>query len=275
MKCLICEKLCVDLEFLRRHVAKSHRVTTKEYVLRFELKGISPVCNCGCGKIVTWHQSTKRFNEYVHGHHAQFRRKTDSEKAKIGQANSVNMKRYMKEHPDVVKQKISQLMSGRTNETYEKVSRSVRAFWSSDSPLTHQRRREASDRAIVLLEQNKIGPRAPFKCCWHDNPFTGKEEYMHSSWETSFLMRCINDGYPVTKQHGIVIDYQQSDGTWHRYLPDFKAIEENVLFEVKGVMTENDELKLRAAEALGYEVVIVRDSYDDEDKHSSTQTYDS
>jgi len=143
-----------------------------------------------------------------------------------------------------------------------KTAFSVRRFWSSDSELTKHRRREASDRAIALLEENKIGPRAPFKQMWVDNPFTGKEEFMHSSWETGFLMRCIHEGYPVTKAHGIVIDYQQADGSWHRYLPDFKSIEENVLFEVKGNLTENDELKLRAAEALGYEVVLVRDTYE-------------
>lgn len=136
----------------------------------------------------------------------------------------------------------------------------MKRFWSSDSDLTHQRRDEASLRAIALLELNKIGPRAPFKQMWVDNPFTGQAEYMHSSWETAFLMQCIQEGYPVTKQHGIVIDYQQADGSWHRYLPDFKALEENVLFEIKGNMTENDELKLRAAETLGYEVVLVSDS---------------
>ena len=92
---------------------------------------------------------------------------------------------------------------------------------------------------------------------WVDNPFTGKAEYVHSSWETNFLMKCVAERYPVTKEHNIVIDYQQADGSWHRYVPDFKSIEENVLFEVKGVMTENDELKLSAAEALGYEVVLV------------------
>jgi len=133
-------------------------------------------------------------------------------------------------------------------------------FWSSDSPLTHQRRREASDRAIVLLEQNKIGPQAPFKQMWVDNPFTGKPEYMHSSWETAFLMTCVRNGYPVTKDHGIVVDYRQADGSRHRYVPDFKSLEENVLFEVKGNMTPNDELKIRAAELAGYEVVLVGDS---------------
>lgn len=81
---------------------------------------------------------------------------------------------------------------------------------------------------------------------------------MHSSWETSFLMRCIEENYPVTKEHNIVIDYIQEDGTQHRYIPDFKSLEENILFEVKGHMTLNDEIKLLVAEAMGYEVVLIQ-----------------
>lgn len=83
MYCLICEKHCVDLEFLRRHVAKSHKISTKDYVLMFELNGVIPRCLCGCSNVVTWHQPSKRFNTYVHGHHAQFRRKSEEEKQKL------------------------------------------------------------------------------------------------------------------------------------------------------------------------------------------------
>lgn len=136
-----------------------------------------------------------------------------------------------------------------------------RMFWSSGSDLAKQRRKEASDRAIMLLEQGKIGPHAPFKACWFENPFTGKEERMHSSWETAFLSKCITEGYPVTKQHDLRIPYVANDGTDHVYVPDFIALEEKVVFEIKGLMRENDDLKLRAlnawAERNGYEVVLV------------------
>jgi len=235
-------------------------MTFQQYSLKWTYEGVEPLCKCGCGKKTTWNVALKAYAEFVLGHHAWGRKKSDDEKRRIGEKNRINMTRYMKEHPDVVRQKKDQLWSGVTLESRKLAIENMKRFWSSDSDLTHQRRDEASLRAIALLELNKIGPRAPFKQMWVDNPFTGQAEYMHSSWETAFLMQCIQEGYPVTKQHGIVIDYQQADGSWHRYLPDFKALEENVLFEIKGNMTENDELKLRAAETLGYEVVLVSDS---------------
>ncbi len=254
--CKECSEVFSDPEQIRRHLRK-HGMTFQQYSLRHNYGGIEPTCKCGCGQKTSWNVASKAYAEHVLGHHAWGRKKSDDEKRRIGDKNRANMKRYMEENPDVARQKGTELWGGMTPEARRRGIEGMKRFWSSDSPLTHQRRKEASDRAIILLEQQKIGPKAPYKCCWHDNPFTGKAEYMHSSWETAFLMRCVSEGYPVTKQHGIVIDYQQADGSWHRYLPDFKAIEENVLFEVKGNLTENDELKLRAAETLGYDVVLV------------------
>ncbi len=236
-------------------------MTFQEYSLKHHYDNVEPICKCGCGQKTAWNVASKGYAEFVLGHHAWGRKKSDDEKRRIGEKNSENMKRYMESHPDVAKQRGLDLNSGMTPEARERGIAGMKRFWSSNSPLTHQRRREASDRAVILLGENKIGPRAPYKQMWVDNPFTGKAEFMHSSWETNFLMRCIGEGYPVTKEHSIVIDYQQADGSWHRYLPDFKSIEENVLFEVKGNMTENDKLKLDAARSAGYEVVLVRDSY--------------
>ena len=260
MECLMCGKECVDVEYLRRHVAKSHRSSTEEYVLRFELNGVLPICKCGCEQTVTWHQPSKRFNEYVHGHHAQFRRKSDEEKAKIGKANSINMIRYMS-NPEHAKLKSEQLRRGWTPETRGKIAASVHRFWSSDSPETKSARHAASLRAIDLLSQGKIGPQAPFKRVWMTNPFTGEEEYMHSSWETAFLEKCYKEQYPVTKVHDLKIPYVAHDGTDHFYVPDFIGLEENVVFEIKGMLRENDDRKLAAlqqwADTNAYEVVFI------------------
>lgn len=271
--CQECSEIFNEPEQVRRHLRK-HGMTFQEYSLRWRYNNIEPTCKCGCGEKTAWNIASKGYAEFILGHHAWGRKKSDDEKRRIGEKNSENMKRYMQNHPDVAKQRGLILSLGLTLEARERGIAGMKRFWSSDSPLTHQRRREASDRAIALLEENKIGPRAPYRQMWIDNPFTGKAEYMHSSWETTFLMRCVRENYPVTKQHGIVIDYQQVDGTWHRYLPDFKALEEAVLFEIKGNLTENDELKLRAAEAMGYEVVLVRNSYEDEDNNRATQATD-
>lgn len=254
--CKECGDVFNDPEQVRRHLRK-HGMTFQQYALRWVYNNVVPDCKCGCGQKIAWNVAIKGYAMFVLGHHAWGRRKSDDEKRRIGEKNATNMKRYMRDHPDVVQSKIEQMRSGRTPEVYARISQSIHRFWSSGSELSKQRRKETSDRAIVLLEQNKIGPQAPYKAQWHDNPFTGKAEYMHSSWETAFLQRCIDEGYPVTKDHGIRIAYVQADDTENQYVPDFKALEENVLFEIKGLMTENDERKLHAAQVRGYEVVMI------------------
>jgi hypothetical protein len=259
--CLICGKECVTS--LRRHVAKSHDVVARDYVLRFELNGVVPLCLCGCGREVTWHQPSKRFNTYVHGHHAQFRKKSDEEKAKIGSANSVNQKRHFANNPEAVRQKVIDLRSGRTDETYLKVSASVRRFWASDSEETRLARKKASEHACNLIEQGLIGLQAPYKQEWKWNPFTEREEFMGSSWETAFLDECIANRLSVTKSHGLRIPYVQADGSEHNYLPDFVSIEHRTVFEIKGYDDRDVEVhKLAAlrvwAEENGYQVVKLR-----------------
>lgn len=127
----------------------------------------------------------------------------------------------------------------------------MRRFWSSGSPLSRQRRKEASDRAVVLLEQGIIGPQAPFKAEWVENPFTGRKEYMHSSWETSFLSACVAAGLPVTKSHSVRVPYVGLDGTDHVYVPDFVTLDrwaDRTLYEVKGQRTPTDDLKEAACQ---------------------------
>lgn len=188
---------------------------------------------------------------------------TEEGKRKIGEKNSLHMKQYMANNPDVARDRARRMSLAGTNEaTNLKRSLSVNRFWSSDSDATKQRRKEASDRAIRLLSENKIGPQAPFKTCYVQNTFTGKDEYMHSSWETAFLSACIKADYPVTKDHSIRIPYVAHDGTDHVYVPDFVSLGgDNQLFEIKGLVRENDDLKLKACEAWcaanGYELVVI------------------
>lgn len=103
-----------------------------------------------------------------------------------------------------------------------------------------------SVRACDLLEQGKIGPQAPYKTEWKMNPFTGKEEYMHSSWETRFLDQCIERGVPITKQHNVRIPYVDPNGQERIYIPDFLTLDGKMLYEVKGYTTDVDYEKWNA-----------------------------
>ena len=244
--CKECDGEFNSREFVFRHL-RSHKITAQEYVLKWKYGGQEPSCACGCGGKNNWNVSLKDFTQFIHGHHAYGRIKSDEEKAKIGKKNSENMKRWMSKHPDVAKSRTMKMtLAGMNEESNRKRSEGVHRFWS-ESPLAPILRAEASDRAVKLLAENKIGPQAPFKTEHKFNPFTGAEEYMHSSWETAFLDTCISRGYPVTKNHGITIPYTHPDGSVHTYVPDFYAFEDRTLYEVKGRHDEVDVVKWEAA----------------------------
>lgn len=104
----------------------------------------------------------------------------------------------------------------------------------------------ASQHAIRLQQEGTISPNNS-KCEFKHNPFSGVEEYMHSSWESVFLDANIKRNNPVTKNHGIVIRYTAEDGTKRSYIPDFLGINDKLLYEIKGRETTNDLLKYEAA----------------------------
>jgi hypothetical protein len=126
-----------------------------------------------------------------------------------------------------------------------------------------ERKERQRAHALRLLDAGLIGPQAPFKAEWVDNPFTGQKEYMHSSWETAFLQRCIQDDFPVTKRHDIRISYIDPNGIDREYIPDFVGLESPVLFEVKGRRDEVVDIKEKAClewcEKNGYELVMIEE----------------
>ena len=154
------------------------------------------------------------------------------------------MKRYLRQSPDVAMKQIKRMYAAISPEVRKRQGKTNAENWKK--PHMAKQRKRASDRAITLLEQNKIGPQAPFKAEYKFNPFSDKEEWMHSSWESAFLDACIEENIPVTKAHSIRIDYTDTHGIDRQYVPDFKG--EGVLFEVKGREKQDDLLKYRAAE---------------------------
>lgn len=240
--CKECQNEYPSDEFLRRHV-KKHKMTFQEYALKWIYEGKIPNCKCGCGKETSWNVALKAYAEFVLGHHAYGRKKSDEEREAIGKANSINMTRYMAENPEIAKEKGKQL---RSTWTPEVEARRIEATREAYRNLTDEQRKKFSDHAIRLLELGKIGPQAPYRAEWVLNPFTNKQEYMHSSWETLFLERCVSVGVPVTKSHSIRISYTGPDSKTHDYVPDFITTDDwpdRILFEVKGQEDEWDVLK--------------------------------
>ncbi|MBS1737095.1 MAG: hypothetical protein JSS98_10910, partial [Bacteroidetes bacterium] len=70
IKCKICNEKMMHRRQLMHHLTKKHpNVSKREYVLEHELKGVVPLCKCGCGKETNFNiNKDNYFNEYIKGH---------------------------------------------------------------------------------------------------------------------------------------------------------------------------------------------------------------
>ena len=213
---------------LGRHLRKVHKLEFPEYLVKHEHDSQWPKCSCGCGEKLQWKKGG--FSKFIKEHSTR------------GELNPMYGKRG-KDSPNYGKV--------RNAEHRANYSRAAQKRWKDKQDkfhtmFTREYRRKLSEHAIKMLEAGKIGPQAPFKAEYKFNPFSDKEEWMHSSWESAFLDACIEENIPVTKAHSIRIDYTDTHGIDRQYVPDFKG--EGVLFEVKGHEKQDDLLKYRAAE---------------------------
>ena len=267
IKCEICGKYVANSRnVLGRHVRREHDLDFPAYVVKYELGGEWPRCACGCGFKLTYRKGG--FGKFLKGHNV--RGKNNPMYGKRGEDSPIYgikrtaeqienyrrgaHKRWEKhgdqlremmqtdEYRETMRQSI--LRSNIDGEHSKRVSTGMKRWWA-ENPEMRERFR---DRALQLLEEGKIGPQAPYKAEWITNPFNGEDEYMHSGWETRFLIENVEKENPVIKNHGIRIAYTAEDGNIHVYVPDFLGCEDETLYEIKGQTDGNDELKWIAAQ---------------------------
>jgi hypothetical protein len=265
--CKECGHECSALNALGYHL-RSHGLTYPDYVVKHEYNGVWPHCPCGtrlphkkggfsrfCSRSCATSGTNNPMSGKIGDKSPNYGLKRTPEQLKnYSEGSKKRWKRHGDKLRDMMKTEEYRLANSRgQKESYErdpslrkKRSESVHRFWS-ESPLAPVLREEASQRAIKLLAENKIGPQAPFKRETLVNPWTGEDEVMHSSWESIFFQSCISRQYEVTKNHGIVIPYRHPDGTFRNYIPDFYGKEDRMLYEMKGRHDEVDEAKWIAA----------------------------
>jgi len=265
MKCLECGEMVANSNnVLARHVRKVHGIDWPLYEVKHVHDGVWPKCACGCDNELTWKKGG--FAIFVDGHASRgennpmFGKKGENSPNKGKKRTNEMKERYSKasksrwsdpndpRHEIMASDEYRTNMSNSIKETFknpevrQRHADGMLNWWKDNTEL----RAIYSKRACNLLEQGKIGPQAPYKAEWKLNPFTGKEEYMHSSWETRFLDQCVEQNVPVTKQHGVRITYTDPNGIERTYIPDFLTLDEKTLYEVKGYETEVDREKWRA-----------------------------
>lgn len=264
--CLECgEPVARSRNVLGHHVRKIHGLTFEDYVVKHEHSGARPTCGCGCGEAVKYHKGG--FPKFAKGHSSRgennpMHGKTGADSPIFGikrtEEQLENYKRGARKrwskHGDKLRGMMqtdeyktamsqSQLVVQQRSSVKKKKSEWSLKWWQNNPAA----RDEWRERAIRLLEEGKIGPQAPFKAEWVVNPFTGKQEYMHSSWELEFLIENVRLGNPVTKVHGIRINYEDHTGKQRTYIPDFLGLDDKTLYEVKGWEAEIDKAKWKAA----------------------------
>lgn len=230
-----------------------------------------PKCECGCGLDVS--EGKNGWNRFVHGHHAKGRRKSEEEKRKIGEKNSINMKRFMEDNCDISFLRGKQLRSTWTEEREKRRVELTKVAYASMSPEEKQKFSDHSKKLWYenkekMLEAAKRGGETFKKRAkeglydlnsrndqisksitqryidggfeWskgeHISKKTSKRYYYRSSWEKRFME--ILDDDPNIEMWEYEFDHieYEMNGKRKRYVPDFHIVtcsKSHILVEVK------------------------------------------
>lgn len=258
--CLECNEVFNDSEQVRRHLRK-HGMTFQQYSLRYNYNGVEPTCKCECGKQTSWNVALKGYAEFVLGHHAWGRKKSDEEKQKIGRANAENMTRYMNENPDIAKQRSTQMLAAHTPEmtvrrleatrqTYaamtpedkQKFSDHAQNLWDNERELMDLARKKAAktfkqrsangeydfttrnENLSRAIAQKYVDGTWKFAKGTHLSTKTGRECYYRSSWELLLMKELDVDPDVIDWESEFTSIPYVFEGSAHRYVPDFKVV---------------------------------------------------
>jgi hypothetical protein len=193
--CKECNEVFNDSEQVRRHLRK-HDMTFQEYSLKWVFNGVVPACRCGCGAKTSWNVAKKSYTDFIHGHHAFGRKKSDEEKQKIGEKNSVRMKKYFKDNPDKAK------LRGEI----------LRSNWSDE---IENKRIESTRKSYALMTENdKLGFKERTKKRWE----SGELREAHKKAMKTFNERIAKNEYDFSKRNenlSRVIAQKHVDGSWN------------------------------------------------------------
>lgn len=72
-KCLICNEKFASERHLSYHIIKCHKISKRDYIIKYILKGTIPKCKCGCGELVRIIErgNPPYWREYISGHNTQ------------------------------------------------------------------------------------------------------------------------------------------------------------------------------------------------------------
>lgn len=257
-KCKLCKR---EFNRLSRHVRQTHGIEYRDYLVEHEYGGLVPKCACGgCDEDAPYTRSQgESFKKYVHGHHARVRVRSEEERQKIGEKNSVNMTRFFEENPEIGLERNRQLRSGITEEIEERrieksnvwkrsddgrkiASLRLKKTWSENREMMEEAAKQGGQTArdgfasgrLVRTEEQKDAISSSITQKYLDGGFQwsrGKHisskllgrdfAYYRSSWELRHMMEMDTDQTVVSYQYEPHSIYYEFDGRTRRYVPDF------------------------------------------------------
>lgn len=267
--CRECNQDFDSLETVFRHM-RSHKLTAREYVLKWQHDGIEPLCACGCGKNTAWNVGMRKYTTFIKGHSAKGRVKSDDEKRRIGEKNRVNMTVWMSRHPDVAKKKGDLMTSYRTPEIETKRIQSTKKAYDTMSPEDKQRFSdhakelwndgtlvearakaaetfkqrfasgeynftERNDKISAAITQRYLDGGFEWSTGQYTSMKTGKTCNYRSSWEHELMVLLDGDSRVDTWSYEPLSITYILEGETRRYIPDFLIVFEgrDYLLEVK------------------------------------------
>lgn len=151
----VCRECGIEFEHeesLRRHV-KKHKLSFQEYSLKWNYRGIIPLCHCGCGNEVNWNVMKKSYADFLVGHSSLGKHRTDEEKRRIGEKNSLLMKQYLKNNPEISRLRVEEMQEARTPESERRRIQSTKDTYANMTPAEKQ---SFSDHAKELWRNGTL-----------------------------------------------------------------------------------------------------------------------
>jgi len=66
--CEECQREFKHARGFNSHLKYDHRMSLRDYVVKYVHSGVAPVCACGCGQTTKWRANNSCFMKLVYGH---------------------------------------------------------------------------------------------------------------------------------------------------------------------------------------------------------------
>lgn len=227
--CYECGQICNGKKGISYHVRIKHGISYPEYLIKHELNGVTPTCQCGCGSILTGFFGGN-FTKFVNGHQTIGIKRSDETRQKISDVQKG--KKLSSAH----KKKIS-ISVQRYHDTYDNIKIAVKLA-NKDKKFSQEHKDKISITRKSRIASGEIVINADaisktitqmyidggFQWCkgQYVSTKTGRTVNYRSSWELAYAKLLDNDPnvtyWEFEKFH---LTYTTPQNKKRRYIPDF------------------------------------------------------